>query len=104
MSKKLIGHACVDSGQLVIIDPCYLSEWKDGDFIGHLDPDSEVANSYDECCRVTCSDAQAGEVMKGLGVVTSTGWGDGEYPVYATFYGNRIAKIEIDFDIEPEEE
>ena len=32
MSKKLIGHIGVDSGQILIVDPCYLNEWKDNEF------------------------------------------------------------------------
>ena len=33
MSSKLIGHVGVDSGQLLLCDPCYIdSEWKQEDF------------------------------------------------------------------------
>jgi len=33
MIKKLLGHVAVDSGQLLITDPCYIdSEWKKKDF------------------------------------------------------------------------
>lgn len=32
MAKKLIGHIGVDSGQIMIVDPCYLKEWKDNEF------------------------------------------------------------------------
>ena len=34
----------------------------------------------------------------GLGILTSTGYGDGGYPVYATFNEDgRVAKIEVEF-------
>lgn len=32
MIKKLIGHFTVDSGQFVIIDPCYLAHWQHTEF------------------------------------------------------------------------
>jgi hypothetical protein len=31
-NKELIGHIGVDSGQVMIVDPCYLSKWEDNDF------------------------------------------------------------------------
>lgn len=36
LRKELLGYTAVDSGQLLVIDPCYIdSQWKnDGDFIG----------------------------------------------------------------------
>ena len=66
MTTKLIGHCGVDSGQILLIDPCYVYKGDD----------------YDECCKVTLSEDKAGETT--LGVVTSTYSGDGNYPVYAT--------------------
>lgn len=30
--RKLIGKCGVDSGQLIITDPCYLKDWKNNDF------------------------------------------------------------------------
>lgn len=32
MARKLIGHIGVDSGQIMIVDPCYLKDWKDNEF------------------------------------------------------------------------
>lgn len=32
LSKTLIGHIGVDSGQLMVVDPCYLSRWKANKF------------------------------------------------------------------------
>lgn len=32
LKKVLIGEIGVDSGQLMVVDPCYLSRWKDNDF------------------------------------------------------------------------
>ena len=27
----LLGYVSVDSGQLILVDPCYLKDWRDGD-------------------------------------------------------------------------
>jgi hypothetical protein len=32
LCKKLIGYVEVDSGQLMVVDPCYLSKWQDNEF------------------------------------------------------------------------
>ena len=86
---ELIGHCGVDSGQILLIDPCYV--YKD-DFTGG---DTPTGGDYDECCRITISEG-AGQTQ--LGVVTSSGYGDGVYPVYAQKDGNgRIKQVTITF-------
>ena len=30
---KVVGHVPVDTGQLMITDPCYLRDWEDNDFV-----------------------------------------------------------------------
>ena len=83
MSKEsnIIGYCPVDSGQILLIDPCYV--W---------DGDSE---EYEEACHITLGEG-AGEVK--LGVVTKTAYGDGLYPVKATYdEHDRIVSITIDF-------
>ena len=86
---ELIGHCGVDSGQILLIDPCYV--YKD-DFTGG---DTPTGGDYDECCRITLSEG-AGQTQ--LGVVTSSGYGDGTYPVYAQKDGNgRIKQVTITF-------
>jgi len=62
--------------------------------------------SYDGACRETLSEEMAGQLNYAMGhagvaVVFSTGYGDGEYPVYATYNNDgRISKVEILFDEE----
>ena len=104
--KKLrhIGNCAVDSGQLLIIDPCYLRDWVDGE--------SEGDNHYAITCRTTMSKDQAGEILVagvgGIGVAASSGLGDGNYPVYAEYVNIgtkskpdiRISKLTIDFELE----
>lgn len=94
-NRVLIGRCGVDSGQIMITDPCYMI----GD--GFTDDD------YQKACDITLSEEKAGPMMyekghEGKAVVSSAGIGDGYYPVYATYedledWGERIMKLEIDF-------
>jgi len=91
--KKIIGYVGVDSGQLIIADPCYLREWKDG-------RSDDTSCQYGKACEVTCTGEYAGEVLiagiQGTGVAFATG-GDGAFPIYAQFNEEgRITKIEIE--------
>ena len=150
-----IGEVCVDSGQLLVCDPCYIrSQWDDDDdnpgaphyetpdgkkwgcslhksptaeyWFDHFEeplPEydgktpnqlraegkfTEVAGtpsgkmSYGGCCQATHGDTSAGELKfncghSGAGVAFASGYGDGCYPVYATYNKEgRIIKVEID--------
>jgi len=93
MEKILLGKFGVDSGQVLIIDPCYLDDWKDGEVNFDI---KKFLNDYDECCKNTIDDKQGGEISKG-GVVSCTGYGDGEYPVYATVEDGRVKELTIKF-------
>ncbi len=133
--RKIIGEVGVDSGQILVCDPCYIdSEWKYEECSfdrkhRHLDgtvlqyrvdfpnygvvipkygktmnqiiadkeayeiPESpaEYSFSYNACCKKTCRDDEEennGQLNyeaghPGVGVVTSSGYGDGVYPVVA---------------------
>jgi len=103
--KKEIGVVGVDSGQLLVCDPCYLSDW---DNTESNDPDPKKFN-YDNVCRITLKAPDyAGQINHDLGhpgraVAFASGFGDGVYPVIAHFkdYGEkgqpdmRIKKVEI---------
>jgi len=96
--EKIIGYCGVDSGQILLIDPCYV--WGD-----RFDADGEpTGGDYDAACRITLSEAGAGEVAGG--VVTGTAYGDGAYPVTAEYGADgRILRVTIDFDpADPEED
>ena len=92
--EKLIGHCGVDSGQIVLIDPCYV--WDDDYDMG----DTPTGLPYDKACRLTL-DKGYGELEGG--VVTRTAWGDGKYPVYAQMDGNTVTSVTIYFDEDPNE-
>lgn len=93
MTKKLLGYAPVDSGQLIIIDPCYLSKWKDGE-------SDDLTSHYGKACEKTLKEG-GGQILvsnvAGFGVVTGTYDGDGTYPVYAHIdHTGRPTKITIE--------
>jgi Protein of unknown function (DUF4241) len=93
MKKELLGYCAVDSGQLIIVDPCYLREWKDGG--------SEDNSHYGRACALTVTQTGGGQMtvagIAGDGVVFASGWGDGNYPVLASRDADgRIIKVEID--------
>ena len=100
--RKLLGHCGVDSGQIIIVDPCYLSEWEDGEAFPDISKGQE-SNDYAACCEITTRNKdQGGEVLvsgiAGKGVVACSGYGDGNYPVYAE-YENTGSESEPDIRI-----
>ncbi len=86
-----VGQVSVDSGQVVIVDPCYVAE---------------KGLDYDEVCATT---SPCGSWMRGHAVASRSGYGDGGYPVYAEIsdtgdgWGTRVRRIVIDFDLEDED-
>jgi len=107
LERKKIGHVGVDSGQLLITDPCYInSSWEkppqkimvDDDLV-ELEEDV-FPYSYEGACDATESAWLGNQLSFGAGVAFRSGYGDGQYDVYATYYddkdwGRRIVKIEI---------
>jgi hypothetical protein len=39
--RILLGQVSVDSGQLILVDSCYLQDWKDGKFQLNQKPDKD---------------------------------------------------------------
>lgn len=96
-NKVLIGHVHVDSGCVMIGDPCYSLPGQGEkppvvyqDFLAAMDK----ADTKDETHAET-----------NAAVFSSTKYGDGSYPVYAVFDGgNRPCRLIIEFDEQEEEE
>lgn len=123
MKRKLIGYADVDSGQLMITDPCYTKGWVDDD-VHSVVPDLNDAcsepphdsypYSYGGACAASCNLQKAGQLAHekghpGAGIVISSGFGDGSYPVYVEyedtgFAGIRPKRVIIEFWGDEEEE
>jgi hypothetical protein len=93
-----IGQVAVDSGQLMICDPCYIdSVWKESPFVD-IRPEHAGEFSYNGCCHGTLTGIghvqmlfQAGH--PGAGVAFRSGLGDGIYPAEALIvdYGTKRA-------------
>ena len=96
METKLAGYCGVDSGQIMVIDPCYALK----------DEFDDLNGNYRSVCNVTLSDDGYGEFSlpangynQSIGVVTSSGYGDGCYPVYVDVNNdNRVVALHIYFD------
>jgi hypothetical protein len=101
----LIGQFCVDSGQAMVGDPCYLDDWEPWN--GNAEPfDNHKTKAgqygYLGACGLTLNEGY-GTLGNGSGVVFSTGYGDGVYPVYADINEDgRIVKVTIVFEEDEE--
>lgn len=102
---ELIGEVAVDSGQLMVTDPCYIdAEWKREPFdvVGEIERtgDTVFNYSYDGASRATLSGGGHGELAfekghTGAGIAFGTAWGDGMYPVYAEKHDDRIVRVYV---------
>jgi hypothetical protein len=101
-----IGVVGVDSGQVLICDPCYIdSEWVIEDLELKQFKIKKAKNnfSYPACCEQTLTKSYGQLNYKmghaGIGVVSSSGWGDGCYPVYAIIdkKSGRVKELRIKF-------
>lgn len=113
--QVLLGYVAVDSGQVMLTDPGYLDGWRNNE----MGEDGEGVYSWSGACATTLASSHgendgSGQLNfplghRGIGVVARTGLGDGMYPVWATTtdspeWGKRIAKLEIVFMDEDEDE
>lgn len=90
-----IGECGVDSGQLILVDPCYVMR------TGYHD---EEKLSYDNMIKDNDYTDFEREVLfsgvGGTGVLTGTGHGDGGYPVFVKYvedYGKRVSDVIVKF-------
>lgn len=83
---RKLGEVGVDSGGLIIVDPCYLSKWKDGEYGKN--------NHYTKACKARDNENRGSEVLvsgvAGNGVSFTSGYGDGVYPVLAHYNGDGV--------------
>lgn len=97
-----IGEVAVDSGQLMVTDPCYIDEeWKREQFVREHEPDGALYNySYDGACHATLNGERHGQLAfqmghAGAGVAFQTAWGDGIYGVYAEKHDGHIVRVYV---------
>ena len=105
--EVLIGRIGVDSGQIMICDPCYInSHWSNNEFdAGAPRQKDNFSFSYDGACNATLQEGVArsgGELGRGLGVASSTAYGDGVYEVYQIWGGDELLRVEIRFSNDDE--
>jgi hypothetical protein len=95
---KKIGEIGVDAGLCWIGDPCYI--------LHRGQSPRAIGKSWHDFCRILREDDQYPVCKQfsydlghpGLGVVVSSGYGDGLYPVFAEFNDEgRIAKVCVEF-------
>lgn len=83
--SRQIGVVAVDSGTVLVGDPCY---WL-------------VNEEYDrEVCKPkfdTSREVKFERGHEGKGVIVSSGYGDGCYPVIATFKNGKVKELRIKF-------
>lgn len=91
MSDKweLVGHVGVDAGLVMVGDPCYTL----GDDASHR------VKSWDEFCDTLPFNGPATIHDTGFGIVVSSGYGDGSYPVYVKKNRDgRVVGLKVEFD------
>jgi hypothetical protein len=109
-SWEYIGSIGVDSGQMMLSDPCYVKDFADSDdvleLMNAIKDGSDDSYSYTGACSQSNTPQQAGVLVNDigaeLGVVCSSGFGDGVYPVYVKRHdfggdGKRVVEMKIEF-------
>ena len=96
MAWKKIGECAVDSGQLILVDPCYVLAQDKKNSTGE-------AYTYKQLLKDRSNEPHQEIVFSsiaGTGVVFSSGFGDGTYEVWAKTkkfkdWGERITEVKI---------
>lgn len=104
-----LGEVGVDSGQLLVTDPCYIdSEWILNESFTMYGPaeSPEMIEQREVLMRYSYDGASQASLRgggqlayalghAGAGVAFPTGWGDGAYPVYAEKHNGRTVRVFI---------
>jgi len=118
-SWEYIGSIGVDSGQMMLSDPCYVKDFADDNddaegvmkLMEAIKDGSDDSYSYIGACSQSNTPQQAGVLVNDigaeLGVVCHSGFGDGVYPVFVKRhdFGNndtRVVEMKIEFVNEEE--
>ncbi len=98
--RKQIGVIGVDAGLCWVGDPCYI--------IG--DDATKIWTKWSDFCDTidykkhpTTQQYDYPKGHPGLGVLVSTGYGDGLYPVFAEIEDGRVKSVTVDFFGGPED-
>ena len=109
-SWEYIGSIGVDSGQMMLSDPSYVKDFAESDdgekLLDSIKDGSDDSYSYIGACSQSNTPQQAGVLVNDigaeLGVVCSSGFGDGLYPVFVKRHdfgddGKRVVEMKIEF-------
>jgi hypothetical protein len=97
--RVLLGRCGVDSGQIMLVDPCYVLDHQPD---GNRDEYFAVCGAHDVKCDCTTHEYEdwhkgiGGETAQG-GVVVGRFGGDGCFPVYANIVQGEVQSVEIVF-------
>ena len=90
---KQIGTCGVDSGLIMLGDPCYS--------LHRISPYEEFGETWESFCDILderdINTKNFINIGEGIAMIVNTLYGDGEYPVYAKYQDGRISQIKIDF-------
>lgn len=94
--EKQIGQISVDAGLCWIGDPCYILHKN------KKETPKSLGKNWSGFCDLLDTENNSWQFkhdggFEGLGVVVSTGYGDGVYPVYAEEENGRVKEIRIKF-------
>lgn len=94
--KKLIGKCPVDSGTLMLVDPCYVLR----DTTRSKDENEALPTYNDAVLHDWGTHTKISGRVPGfdLGTIVSSGYGDGCYPVYADIEGGTVRSVTVVFD------
>lgn len=103
--RKLLGYADVDSGQLLVTDPCYLEDWEGHEWNEGTHKPGEY--SYGGACDATVNKPGYGQLNHkmghgGAGVAIGGFGGDGSFPVFGEFEDGYLVRVIIDFGFSDE--
>ena len=99
VERVCIGHADVDSGTLMVVDPCYVLDTGD-------------RSEYFRVTDVALAKTEGGEFIAhgaATGCITTSGFGDGWYPVYVEivdygYSGKRVKRMIVEFISDEEDD
>jgi|TARA_Y100000310_G_scaffold246756_1_gene252146 hypothetical protein len=100
--RELIATVAVDSGTLMIGDPCYALRFKQKDYDAMIEELCGACSQGKPECKHSYAKPLKSPLYKGIDerVTFTTGFGDGLYEVYQTTAdfgqdGKRVTKVEI---------
>jgi hypothetical protein len=96
----LMGRVCVDSGQLMVGDPCYLGKWNNNEYVPSK---PSLGMSYNSACHASSGERLCGiignelVILRGVGqaLCFSSGHGDGVYEIWGKKKDGVISEVKI---------